>query len=245
MRCVDFERRWQELLDRRQPPQADDRLARHAAECDTCQRWLADQEAVFGDWSEPLSASVAESLAGDFAARVVCAVDADARRRRTERRVVAGLAIAAGLLFALLGTWSRNDVERRNSVIASAPSEANSQTESLVRTVPATVAEAATASFAAAPPSASTPAPETLPETLPGTWPETLLADASLEMSIDGWQRSWERLRDLPPEPWQSIEELADSFRPVANSLQAALSALRSTVPVGREPKLPRQDDVL
>ena len=99
LNCAEFKVRLDAALDARRPPQRDADLSRHARKCPKCAQWLASHATLLGA-VQSFPAIVARA---DFSARVVQQFEADVRTAvRWRRLAIASLAVAAGLLIALL-----------------------------------------------------------------------------------------------------------------------------------------------
>jgi hypothetical protein len=108
MHCSEFHHRLDALLDDRENPAADPRLAAHAADCEGCRQYLSEQTALFAG----LSRLKAPALDAAFARRVVALATAEIRPARTAwplRRISWALGVAltsaAGMLMAISVVW--------------------------------------------------------------------------------------------------------------------------------------------
>lgn len=104
MRCREFERRLNALLDARKSPDNDPSLAAHAAECDDCRRLVRGQELLLAG----LSQIKAPRPGRNFAARVTAKV-APQRSSvvpyRAALLLVTSVASAAAVLMAISTFW--------------------------------------------------------------------------------------------------------------------------------------------
>src|SRR5689334_13677747 len=108
MHCSDFHHRLDALLDDRQNPAADPLLAVHAADCQSCRRYLTKQAAVLAG----LSRITAPSLDADFSRRVVALAVPQLRRatrswsvRPVSWALGVALSSAAAMLLAISIVW--------------------------------------------------------------------------------------------------------------------------------------------
>jgi hypothetical protein len=114
MQCREFEDRLNLLLDERQPPEADARLADHAAACEPCGQLLAGQRLLLAGlrkWRAPgVAADFSHSVVARSQSPAIEAVvlDAPAPRRRAAWLLAAGLlaAAAAALLAVSIAAWN-------------------------------------------------------------------------------------------------------------------------------------------
>jgi len=110
MFCAEFERRLQRRLDRREPPQSDRRLVRHANCCPACRQMLAMQTLI----AEQLTSISRPVPPASLTPRILARFEPcePARSRPFARDFVAqprGWRLAGGLALAatlLLGAWS-------------------------------------------------------------------------------------------------------------------------------------------
>jgi predicted anti-sigma-YlaC factor YlaD len=102
--CRRFKARLDAVLDERRSPEQDARLRSHARDCPDCAAWMKSQATVLA----ALESMADEECPADFAFRVVQSVEPAHRPPRWRRWAVAAMAVAAGLLLAILG-WRSPD----------------------------------------------------------------------------------------------------------------------------------------
>lgn len=111
MQCEEFESRINQLLDEREPPRADARVADHARECVAC----ADVLASYGQVLDIVGSAVPLEMDANPTAQIIAQVQLAARRRRRLWTTLVPLAVAASLLIALVPLikmrLDRRDVE--------------------------------------------------------------------------------------------------------------------------------------
>ena len=119
MRCPEFEQRLNAVLDDRRSPNADPRLAAHAAECPQCRQILDEHDALLSG----ISHLAAPTLRRDFARRTLAAarplsphVVSNPRSEKLWSAAAPLLAAAAAMLitvsvvwYARLSGWNRFD----------------------------------------------------------------------------------------------------------------------------------------
>ena len=209
MRCERFERRLQQLLDRRLRPEDDEDLLLHAAVCTTCHLWLAAQKRLYESlrWSRP------PEPGRTFAQRVL----ARSSRVRTAARwravVGAAVAIAASLLIVTMPV-GRNPNDGRRAQPTSSAKPAPMQ-GSVVHDVKMR--------------SLQVPHERASKVEIPV---DHLAMDA--ELIRDVWNRWVRSLSEPPLDGLESVDQITHGFRPLASTLNVAIDALRSTVPVGK-----------
>ena len=205
MRCIDFRRRWQQLLDDRDEPQWDAELQDHAAECARCNS-LLNSPLPFSQ----LEVTTDDQLPPDFALRTI-------KRFRVEqqRRWAILLAVSASIAAGVLGLarFPQPPTEAGPSLSVTARSFtsgnlADTRSRSLIAASPQTSSGKAVSMQKIAP-------------MIPDEW-------ASL---VRTWFSQAAFAQHLRLEP---VEELAESFEPLASSFQVALHVLRKSLPVGR-----------
>lgn len=236
MRCDDFHKRWQALLDQRRSPQRDELLCAHAATCQDCSEVLRIQTLMFReierskgsgrmltqpDYCHPVrnrtsqTATMTESAVTAFVPRY--SIKALRARRQVAKSLFVGLAVAASLLVLMIPAWRlstlRGHGARSKSRIArSAP-----------RALPPTIWIAKSSSQPSAIPAESTPSQAG------GITAE----QAALRRLM---QNMAAKLSDVPEEQLEPLDRIAGGFRPLANTLGVAWDALRRTISVGRSP---------
>ena len=109
MRCDEFERRLQQLLDAREIPSVASDVAHHAAECDSCRSLLSVETHV----ADLIDGAFLDPPSDGFADRVVASYQAEQRPSQTPRRparsgrwlswvsVTAAATLGVGLWFGL------------------------------------------------------------------------------------------------------------------------------------------------
>jgi len=98
MQCAEFESRINQLLDEREPPRADARVADHARECVACADVLASYQQVL----DIIQDSAPLEMDADPTPLIIAQVQLAARRRRRLWTTLVPLAVAASLLIALV-----------------------------------------------------------------------------------------------------------------------------------------------
>jgi hypothetical protein len=215
MRCIDFQDRWQDLLDARQNPSWDTKLCEHAAECESCAVWLDDSDTIFSRFTPHRlalrSLEGPEDVADDFAEQTVAR---SCREQARSQRWARYGTLAAGLALSLLGmSWLPGVVAPRLHGLHShsqplhvSPSLVNQTWDSLPVEPSRTSAE----SLKAVP-----------------------VQIASLE--VTAWVRDWFRQATVEGRlRLEPVEELAESFEPLASSFQTALLVIRNSLPLRR-----------
>lgn len=207
MRCVEFRRRWQQLLDERDDHQWDAALHDHAAECARCNR-LLDGPCLFSQLAE----TTKDQLPPDFASRTVQRFRVGQQRRRLAILLAVSASIAAGVLG-----------------IARLPQPPTDSAASLPVTN------------------------HTVPSGKFADKSVRVLVQAGQPQTNSGNTASIQRLAPMVPDEWaglvrnwfsraaftehlrlEPVEELAESFEPLASSFQVALHVLRKSLPVRR-----------
>lgn len=221
MKCCEFERRWQELLDGRQTPREDAELNAHALVCERCRDMLLIAQVLCDDRSERQP-----SAAPDFADRVVaawrtaaltdsatsCATPrahaVEIRPTRTSRRWTQSWLVtsAAALLIlassALLYRLSGSLTAPAEPLASNAPLQQQQQQQDSTQM--------------------GRPA---------GTRPSDL--DAPVGEQLVAYQELLDSLSTrFPTLPLESVDDITGSLRPVADSVGRALDALRRTLPL-------------
>jgi len=120
--CRKFKARLDSVLDDRQDPDADSELDAHIQRCPSCADWMAahtellaampNDSAKVSDGSILHSLNVRDAIVPrpDFALRVLQVVEGERQRRNRWRRwQIAALAVAVGLMIAILN-WRSPDV---------------------------------------------------------------------------------------------------------------------------------------
>ncbi len=77
MQCREFAERLNQVLDERQPPEGDERLAAHASLCEPCRQVLAGQQAVLAGLRHWQKHRESPRLVGEFSRRVVARAQAE------------------------------------------------------------------------------------------------------------------------------------------------------------------------
>jgi predicted anti-sigma-YlaC factor YlaD len=103
--CRKFKARLDVALDERRRPEQDAQLRSHARHCADCAAWMKSQTTALA----ALESMAVEECPADFAFRVLQSVEPLRRPPRWRRWAVAALAVAAGLLLAVLG-WRSPEV---------------------------------------------------------------------------------------------------------------------------------------
>lgn len=121
MQCAKFEQRVQQLLDDRNDVEQDEEIREHAEVCDTCGAYIHAQRRLF----DGLRALPATGCSQDIGHRVLDELQLDQRRRARKRMRLIVLAVAAGIMIALLpfgGDRVRylNDGEQSDGTLAMA-----------------------------------------------------------------------------------------------------------------------------
>jgi hypothetical protein len=205
-----FDRRLQQILDRRQRPDDDAALQAHALVCDRCDRVFRSQRRLFAglEASRPIGPrpSVAPAVVGHFVV---------ARHQQRFRQFLNALAftipMAAVVLIAVVPVfWHRT----------------GGGTQSPVSSVPIG-AEAG----AVAPSVAAVRQP-------PAAWPFNALTGAyaarfASSDPADGLQHTVRRwYRELDPERGlESVQELTGGLKPIATTVNAAIGTIWKTIP--------------
>src|SRR5262245_43986354 len=102
--CRRFKARLDAVLDERRRPEQDAQLRSHARYCPDCAAWMKSQAMVLA----ALESMADEECPADFAFRVLQSVEPVRRPSRWRRLAVAAMAVAAGLLLAILA-WRSPD----------------------------------------------------------------------------------------------------------------------------------------
>jgi len=102
--CRRFKARLDAVLDERRRPEQDSQLRSHARHCPECTSWMKSQTMAL----TALESMAAEECPADFAFRVLQSIEPVRRPSHWRRWAVAALALAAGLLLAILG-WRSPD----------------------------------------------------------------------------------------------------------------------------------------
>lgn len=210
MQCERFERRLQQLLDRRLCPEQDKALLRHAARCSTCRLWLSAQRRLWEGWRR----SCPPEPDRGFAQRVLA---------RTSRSKAAAAPLGPGawalaaaamlLVMTAPGQWVHIRKQQTHSPIPAArtPAAATMAGDAPVRHARET----------------QSPVPG---ETQPAG---CLATDTQLIREV--WNTCLRHLADPPIDGLKPVEHITWSFKPLASTLSAALDALRSTMPMGQD----------
>jgi predicted anti-sigma-YlaC factor YlaD len=98
--CRRFRSRLDAVLDERRRPEQDAQLRSHARHCPDCEAWMKSQMMALA----ALASMADEECPPDFAFRVVQSVEPVGRPSHWRRLAVAAMAVAAGLLLAIL-SW--------------------------------------------------------------------------------------------------------------------------------------------
>ena len=107
--CRRFKARLNAVLDERRGPEHDSQLRLHARHCPDCASWMKSQTTALA----ALESMADEECPADFAFRVVQSVEPVRQPSRWRRWAVAALALAAGLLLAVLGWRSPETTPNR------------------------------------------------------------------------------------------------------------------------------------
>jgi len=205
MRCLDFERRLNALLDERMRPQSDPHLAAHAASCERCRRLLAGQEKLLVG----LSRMTAPPLSRDFARRVVIQARLKPAVTAVSRGpfvVAACFASAAAVLLALWTAWnSRGDLAGIAKLAAEMPKMTASQGNGTL---------------------AITQAPGNRPPVAGADW---LIEAPRLAGRLRNYRGAIDELADVLPEAAQRLDEM-EQIAPGIRPLRAALSIVWDTL---------------
>jgi len=107
MQCDDFESRLNDVLDERRPPAEDAPLAEHAAACPMCHRLLRSVEQLLG----VVASFPSLEDEGDLAPRVLAGWEQDRRRRRRllPLAIPLGVVAAALLIVAIVRPWAAQE----------------------------------------------------------------------------------------------------------------------------------------
>ncbi len=210
MRCDEFAERLDDALDQRCDPTADPALRKHAQVCLGCREELAAMARLLTGlevWEAP-------SPSPDFAQRVVAQVLAVDHHRPWYRSAWCGWVVAAAalLLVALLPAyWLASQNGNRTAATAAAPVDAR-------------------LALADANPNGAQFDP-----VFNHSLSHSSLSNNSLwsHYGTSIWQLYPESARERHR---QQVSEIADDLRPIATSFNAAVSAIRRTIPVGRTP---------
>ncbi|MHB0955251.1 MAG: anti-sigma factor [Pirellulaceae bacterium] len=206
MRCDEFDRRLNQLLDRRMELAQDSRLRHHAKLCPSCAAQLASARRLLDGldlWEVP-------PLAEDFALRVVSQVVPASSRVPNRTWISWVMAVAAALLLSLLPSyWFLRQATRPVATLAPAQARDSQARDSQ----------------APAYARASTSAGDDRANGDDSAW--TLYRDSLWELYP---QAVRERHR-------QQVSEIAADLRPIATPFNAAVTAIRRTIPMGRAPE--------
>lgn len=257
MQCEAFERRLNQLLDRRRPVESDDRLLAHAHVCRRCRRMLEGQRLLldvlqFGETPEP-----ADDLASRVVSRHVAVQQAERQRKRGARRFVRTVsALAAiGLVALFLTAWSsgpnRETIKNRVAADAPAPAAANAlhgrPSQPVLR---ASAAAAPTTLRVAASETASAQSTDfelyhELFDVFQTASVDDLVAGASLAeptsndteaadsgedqvaMLLGDWRM---RMSEIPAEPLQ-VEQITGGLKPITEPFGVAFDLLWQSIP--------------
>jgi predicted anti-sigma-YlaC factor YlaD len=107
--CRRFKARLDAVLDERRRPEQDRQLRSHARHCPDCAAWMKSQTTALA----ALESMADENCPADFAFRVLQSVEPVRRPARWRRWAVTALAVAAGLLLAILGWRSPETAPNR------------------------------------------------------------------------------------------------------------------------------------
>jgi hypothetical protein len=200
MRCDEFSKRLDEVLDQRCDPAADLSLRKHALTCPNCREELVAVGRLLTGlevWDPPAPAP-------DFAQRVVAQVLAHPHHRPWYRAAWCGWVVAAAalLLIALLPAYWLASQNGNQTAAVSTPSV--DSRVALVRT------------------NSGAPMVDQLPNNSLWSYYGTSI-----------WQLYPASARERHR---QQVSEIADDLRPIATSFNAAVSAIRRTIPVGPTP---------
>lgn len=223
MKCDEFEVQLHEVLDRRERLAADPFLARHAKVCTACQRKIHLYEALF----DGLDLSETPVLAADFSQQITQA--AKVRPRAPWKRITAVCVAVAASLLVMVAVANRSG----------APDKASTPE-----------GELAESQAAPAPRTARKPRRKqgTTPRTFAGIAPGSSAAqeNAAAQSASPSGQEFDELLKELPfASQGISLAETSAAttrlpgFRPFASSVTTAFSALRQTLPGGRNEEQP------
>ena len=238
MWCEKFERRMQMLLDARQRPEFDDELQSHAWRCEACRRNLAAQEKLF----EGLDLFDPPDAPPDFALNVVAQLTVS--RPSTWRRVVrfGAIAVAASLLLVFVPTfreWLSSRAEPEPSAPIARSRHAAPTTIAMAHQPPSRRVAPAVQDGSPAPATIAQAAPPESANAEQDTTPALQVADARREpLSILDELR--ESLSSVSAEPLESVDQITESFRPLASSLQAAINVLWRSLPIGNDQRNPK-----
>jgi hypothetical protein len=214
MQCEEFEPRINELLDERQQPRADARLAEHARECAACADMLAGYEQTL----DIVRGAAPLEMDTDPAAEIVARVQLATRRRMRLWTTVVPLAVAASLLIALMPAIQMYFNQPEVEVADSTKSESDTPHDPPHKTDSAVVV------------------PDAAPPNDPNGADIVRLAFDGL----DAWEELKERLEtEAVADP--SGTKWADRLKPLkplTDTMAAALSAMGRTLPNagGEEP---------
>lgn len=212
MRCIEFRRRWQEVLDDRQNPSWDAMLLEHAAKCESCESFLDYHDAIFSRLTpNQLAPSSTNLLSADFANQTVVRVRRE--QARSQRWARYGT-FATGIALSLLGMSWLPGVGASRSHMPHPYSQPIHVAASLV--------DQASNGLPGEPSRNSSTALTAPPVQL-----------ASFDVTI--WVRDWFRQATVEGRlHLEPVEELAESFEPLASSFQTALLVIRNSLPLRR-----------
>lgn len=205
MRCVEFQQRWQLLLDQRRSPEDDKILRAHADGCPDCDEFLQLQTILFREVARTRSTNIPSGARS---------------RQRWANTMLIALSVACSLLVVVVPAWRhmqrRYDGDRLNrSVVLTGQRGGISPGLWVAKT-----------------PSLAQPR---VSETSPRIAPLNAVALTAEQESLRKLMQDMAaRLSDVPEEKLEPLDRIAGGFRPLANTLGVAWDALRRTIPVGR-----------
>ena len=223
MRCADFQKRWQNLLDARQAPEQDDLLCAHAATCAECGEILQIQTIVFREieLSKSLRQPIAASRSAARYSQTYPQRYSESRaviRNRTVRALFIGLAVAGSLLLLILPAWR---FASHRSTVADRRTR-TSRPGQLPQTI------------WVAKPAASASERDSHSQSSDVATSRMSVSDQEALRKL--MQDMGAKMSDVAEEQLEPLDRIAGGFRPIADTLGAAWDALRRSLPVGRSP---------
>ena len=209
MRCDDFQRRWQALLDERQLPEQDEQLCDHAAQCDDCREVLSIQALLFREVARsrnsPLTRRPSAHSLVKLAATAPAQLPSPVQVRTgfsTAKLLFGGLAVAASLAIVILPAWRLSSSSISRSPRPNQFAHANSR------------GKPSTLWVAKAPESSSDPT-VTSRHVQQSDSDRAALEQAAVRQFMYDVAA---KLTDVPQDRLEPLDRIAGGFRPLANT---------------------------
>lgn len=215
MRCDEFESRINQLLDERQVPHDEQDVADHAGTCEACAGVLTSYRQVL----DVVQSTKSLEMDGDPAEAIVAQVQLAARRRRRFWSVLVPLTVAASLLIALAPLLKMR-IDETN--VADSPDSKSSEP------VIADGTNTEKSSAIAAAPNEEPPTDlQRMAKGMGKLWDGVVKGRTS---SADDPTRPSDA-DDLGSEQRNWVTDMSEDLKPLADTMVAALSAMRRTLP--------------